>query len=95
MSSSDAVKRISCPACGHAAALNDLLDQFELRHHERLGFVDGSLEDARSSWEQRCACCHHGYPIPFKLLASLIIERQTRDLFASIGDVLRAGAKLQ
>jgi hypothetical protein len=94
MSLRDTAVPISCPACGHVPARAALLAQFE-RHHSVEEFADGSHGHSHTALEQRCRGCRSSYSVPFERVASLVIEKQTEDLYASISDVLRGKARLQ
>jgi len=84
---------VDCPSCGHAPPVDELL--VRLAGTSTALFADGGAATERLTLEQQCARCDATFTVPFKTVASLVIERQTQDLFSSITDVLRGKAKLQ
>jgi len=84
---------VDCPSCGHRPRLDEILSRLDRDSLAR--FADGGAARERSPLEQQCGRCDARFEVPFKAVASLVIERQTQDLFSSITDVLRGKAKVQ
>jgi hypothetical protein len=83
----------ACPLCGHRleadALLGSLVPSTEAATH-----ADGSREVRSGDFTYRCGGCRTVQRVSEQQAATLLIEAQTRELFASITAVLRGRAKL-
>jgi hypothetical protein len=78
-----------CERCGHPLDLDVLLGQVE-RQREVARYADGGEESSGlSALEYRCGHCRQASVVPLEQVAELILEKQTRQLFSSISQVLR------
>jgi hypothetical protein len=65
------------------------------RQKEVARYADGGEESGSlSALEYRCGRCRHASVVPLEQVAGLIIEKQTRELFSSISEVLRGHERL-
>jgi hypothetical protein len=93
MTSRDEGLKIGCPECGASPPLEDLLARFESRQAMEK-FAARSPEGSQAVLEHHCKRCNVSFTVPFKKVGSLIIQKQTADLFGSISQVLRGKARL-
>ena len=85
---------LSCPQCGETHEVHQLLGQVE-RWSDVVRHADGSEESDGSTLLAQCQSCRASFSLSHDQVASLIIQKQTAELFSSISQVLRGKAKLQ
>jgi DNA-directed RNA polymerase subunit RPC12/RpoP len=85
---------INCPRCGHEFAADEVLRS--LRPAEAAAvFAGGGGQRGSGDLGFTCATCHAKLSLKGRQAATLLIEKQTRDLYASITAALQGKAKLQ
>ena len=83
-----------CPSCGHEFVGDELLLSL-VRPDSAVAHAEGGHASGSGDFRFRCGGCRKTQTLPAQQAATLLLEQQTRDLFASITAALRGSAKLQ
>ena len=84
----------ACPRCGHKFVGDEVLRSLKPAEGAEV-FADGGGQRSSGALSFTCGGCHARLGLPHQQAATLLIEKQTRDLYASITVALQGKSKLQ